>query len=127
VFGDLKQHQKMFDKWKKEFNEIRPHEALEMKTPNECYTKSDRKYWGPEMEVDYHGKMISRMVNDRGFFNWKTKRIFVGNPFSGYYVGVKECSGKWTEVWFYDLKLGEINPETLQIQGNTLDYSAYNV
>jgi hypothetical protein len=45
------------------------------------------------------------MVNDRGFFNWKTKRIFVGNPFSGYYVGIKERAGKWTEVWFEDLKL----------------------
>ena len=72
------------------------------------------------MEIDYHGKMRSRMVNDRVFFNWKTKRIFVGNPFSGYYVGVKEHSGKWTEVWFEELKLGEINPDTLQIQVNVL-------
>jgi transposase InsO family protein len=47
VFGDLKQHQKMFDRWKKEFNEVRPHEALGMKTPKECYVKSTRKYWGP--------------------------------------------------------------------------------
>ena len=116
VIGDLKRHQKMFDKWKKEFNEVRPHEALGMKTPKECYVKSERKYWGPEVEVDYHGKMKSRMVNDRGFFNWKTKRIFVGNPFSGYYVGVKEREGKWIEVWFNYLKLGEINPDTLQIQ-----------
>jgi len=119
IIGDLKQHQKMFDKWKKEFNEVRPHEALGMKTPKECYVKSERKYWGPEVEVDYHGKMKSRMVNDRGFYNWKTKRIFVGNPFSGYYVGVKECEGKWIEVWFNYLKLGEINPDTLQIQVNT--------
>ena len=119
VIGDLKQHQKIFDKWKKEFNEVRPHEALGMKTPKECYVKSERKYWGPELEVDYHNKMKSRMVNDRGFFNWKTKRIFVGNPFSGYYVGVKEREGKWIEVWFNYLKLGEINPDTLQIQVNT--------
>jgi hypothetical protein len=116
VFGDLKHHQRMFDKWKKEFNEVRPHEALGMKTPSEIYVKSDRKYCGPEVEVDYHGKMISRMVNDRGYFNLKTKRIFVGNPFSGYYVGVKERTDKWTEVWFGELKLGEINPETLQIK-----------
>jgi hypothetical protein len=127
VFGDLKQHQKMFDKWRKEFNEVRPHEALGMTTPAECYVKSESKYWGPEVEVDYHGKMKSRMVNDRGFFNWKTKRIFVGNPFSGYYVGVKESPGKWIEVWFYDLKLGEINPDTLQIQVNALESNEVKV
>ena len=80
-----------------------------MKTPKECYEKSLRKYRGPEVEIDYHGKM----VNDRGFFSWKAKRIFVGNPFSGYYVGVKERTGKWTEVWLEKLKLGEINPDTV--------------
>jgi hypothetical protein len=125
VFGDLKQHQKMFAKWKKEFNEVRPHEALGMKTPKECYKKSERRYFGPDVEIDYHGKMKSRMVNDRGFFNWKTKRIFVGNPFSGYYVGVKERSGKRTEVWFEDLKLGEIDPDTLQIMINMTDCTAW--
>jgi len=116
VFGDLKDYQKMFDKWKKEFNEVRPHEALGMKRPKDIYEKSERKYWGPDVEVDYHGKMRSRMVNDRGFFNWKTKRIFVGNPFSGYYVGVKEKTDQWTEVWFSDIKLGDIDPDTLQIK-----------
>ena len=55
----------------------------------------------------------------------KTKRIFVGNPFSGYYVGVKERSGKWTEVWFEELKLGEINHDTFQIQVNMLDCTAW--
>ena len=66
VYGDLKQHQKMFEKWRNEFNEVRPHEALGMKTPKECYTKSERKYFGPDVEIDYHGKTKSRMVNDRG-------------------------------------------------------------
>ena len=49
----------------------------------------------------------------------------MGNPFSGYYVGVKERAGKWTEVWFEELKLGEINPDTLQIQVNVLGCNAW--
>jgi transposase InsO family protein len=69
VAGDLKLHRKMFDRWKKEFNEVRPHEALGMKTPKEYYAKSKKKYWGSDVEVDYQGRMKSRMVNDRGFFN----------------------------------------------------------
>jgi transposase InsO family protein len=120
IHGDLKLHQKMFDKWRKEFNEVRPHESLGMKTPSEVYIKSERKYWGPDVEIDYQGKMKSRTVNDRGFFNWKLKRIFVGNPFAGYIVGVKERVNKWPEVWFCDMKLGEINPDTLQIEVNML-------
>jgi hypothetical protein len=42
--------------------------------------------------------MKSRMVNDRGFFNYHRHRIFVGNPFSGYNVEIKEIAGKRAEV-----------------------------
>jgi hypothetical protein len=37
--------------------------------------------------------MKVRMVNDRGFFNLRQRRIFMGNPFAGYYVGIKEAAG----------------------------------
>jgi transposase InsO family protein len=120
IDGDLRLHQKKFDKWRKEFNEVRPHEALGMKTPKEVYIKSERKYICSEIEIEYEGRMKSRMVNDRGFFNYHRQRIFVGNPFSGYNVGIKESVGKRTEVWFDNIKLGEINPDTLQIEVNML-------
>jgi len=120
IDGDLRLHQKMFDKWRKEFNEVRPHEALGMKTPKEVYRKSERKYIGSEIEIEYSGRMKSRMVNDRGFINYHRQRIFVGNPFSGYNVGIKERVGKRAEVWFDNIKLGEINPDTLQIEVNML-------
>jgi len=118
LYGDLRQHQKLFDKWRKEFNEVRPHEALGMKTPKEVYTKSERKYSGEEIEIEYEGRMRSRMVNGRGYFHWKNQHVFVGNPFSGYNVGIKERAKKWSEVWFDNFKLGEINPNTLQIDSD---------
>jgi transposase InsO family protein len=37
ISGDMKAHQQEFDRWRKEFNEVRPHEALGMKTPEEAY------------------------------------------------------------------------------------------
>ena len=119
IQGDLREHQKV-DKWRKEFNEVRPHEALGMKTPKELYKKSPRKYYEDEAEIVYTGRMRGRKVNDRGFFNYYNQRIFVGNPFSGYYVGVKELPGKCTEVWFDNFKLGEINPDTLHIETDML-------
>ena len=116
IHGDLLLHQKTFDKWRKEFNEVRPHEAIGMKTPKELYIKSERRYYEDGFEIVYDGRMRARKVNDRGFFNYQLKRIFVGNPFAGYYVGIKERAGKRTEVWFDNFKLGEINPDTLHIE-----------
>ena len=116
IYGDLRLHQRMFDKWRKEFNEVRPHEALGMKTPKDYYTKSERKYISEETEIEYNGRMKSRIVNDRGYFNYYQQRVFVGNPFAGYNVGIKERINKPVEVWFDSFKLGEINSHTLQIQ-----------
>ena len=36
--------QKKFDEFRKEYNEVRPHEALVMKTPNEVHKESKREY-----------------------------------------------------------------------------------
>ena len=116
INGDLMLHRKMFERWRKEYNEVRPHEGLKMRTPKEGYVKSERRYEGGEVEIEYGGRMRSRMVNDRGFCNYRRQRIFVGNPFAGYNVGIKERGGKRTEVWFDNFKLGEINPDTLQIE-----------
>jgi transposase InsO family protein len=122
IHGDLKQHQKMFDKWRKEFNEVRPHEALGMKTPVEVFVKSFRKYYTDEIEIEYGGRMRSRTVNDRGFFNWQCQRIFIGNPFAGYNIGIKLRAAQPPEVWFDYFKLGVINLIALQVEPDDVKY-----
>ena len=112
IDGSLNEHQKVFDKWRKEFIEVRPHEALGMKVPADVYVKSEKKYLGEYVEMKYGRGFKVRMVNDRGFINLKQKRIFIGNPFSGYHVGVKEFVDKATEVWFGDFLLGALNQNT---------------
>jgi hypothetical protein len=47
------------------------------------------------------------MVNGRGFFNLRQRRIFMGNLFAGYNVGIKEAGGEKSEIWFNDLLNGE--------------------
>jgi transposase InsO family protein len=112
IDGSLNEHQKVFDKWRQEFNEVRPHEALGMKVPSDVYKKSLRKYHGENVEMIYPRGYKVRIVNDRGFINLKQKRIFVGNPFSGYNIGIKEIIDKPVEVWFGNFLLGAINSDT---------------
>jgi hypothetical protein len=77
INGNLRDHQKEFDRWRKEFNEVRPHEGLGMKRPKEVYKKSQRLWKGKEEEQEYNGKMKVRIVNDRVFFNLRQRRIFI--------------------------------------------------
>jgi hypothetical protein len=114
INGNLKDRQKEFVGWRHGFNRIRPHEALGMTRPKEVYKKSIRRWDGKEGEQEYSGRMKVRMVNDRGFFNYCGGRIFMGNPFSGYYIGIKERRDKHAEIWFNDILMGEMDDKTGQ-------------
>lgn len=111
IDGNLNEHQRVFDKWVDEFNNIRPHEALGMKTPSKLYVPSERKYESDEVLIIYGRGYKSRMVNDRGFCNYKGRRIFIGNPFAGYNVGIREVSDI-TEIWFDDFLIGVVDKIT---------------
>jgi transposase InsO family protein len=111
IDGTLGEHQSVFEKWREDFNKVRPHEALGMKVPADIYRKSETKYPGEYMELHYGRGYKVRYVNDRGFINFKQKRIFIGNPFNGYHVGIKEGVDKPLEIWFSDMRLGTINPD----------------
>ena len=53
------QQQARFDAFISEFNDERPHEAIEMKTPAEVYTPSSRAYEGlPELEYPFHDRDV---------------------------------------------------------------------
>jgi transposase InsO family protein len=111
IDGTLNEHQNVFDKWREDFNKVRPHEALEMKVPADIYRKSENKYHGEHIELRYGRGFKVRYVNDRGFINFKQKRVFIGNPFNGYHIGIKESIDKPPEIWFSEMRLGTINPD----------------
>jgi len=116
IDGTLNEHQNVFNDWLEVFNTIRPHEALGMQVPADVYKKSDRKYSGEHIELCYGKGFLTRIVNDRGFVNLNNKRIFVGNPFTGYHVGIKEQVNKPMEIWFANILLGKINTDNWFIE-----------
>jgi transposase InsO family protein len=116
IDGTLGEHQKVFDEWVHIFNTVRPHEALEMKVPADVYVKSERKYPGEHIELYYGKGLITRYVNDRGYINFDNRRIFIGNPCSGYHVGLKMYIDAPMEIWFSNMLLGKINPNNWLIE-----------
>lgn len=50
---NLPQQQERFDDFKGEFNTVRPHQALAMKTPSDVYAPSERPLPTTPPELDY--------------------------------------------------------------------------
>lgn len=113
------QQQARFDDFVSEFNEERPHEALDMRTPGELYAPSSTPYEGlPEVEYPFHDKDI--LVTACGRICMMRKKINVSTVLAGQRLGIKEVDdGIWlVSFMHYDLGYIDLEQRTLQTIDN---------
>lgn len=104
----LKDEQLRFDQWRQEYNCVRPHRALNQKTPNDIYRKSKRFYTGNVAEFKYPKIMeVRKVCGHRGNLVWGGNRRFLSNSIKGEYVGIKQEPDEMISVWFCEMLLGE--------------------
>ncbi len=111
--GDERVYQAELDLWRDEFNTIRPHEALDMKMPEEVYRKSNRKYYGPPSEIHYPVEYQTRKVSSSGFIKYNGYPYFISSAIKDYMVGLKIVGSAELAVYFTRILLGFINLKTL--------------
>lgn len=98
--------QRALTMWRRRFNEERPHEALRMQTPAECYTRSERAFLGPQ-PPQYESSWPVRRVSAKGFIKMGGVPIFLGEGLVGQCVGLKPLD-LGHQAWFYEIDLGII-------------------
>jgi hypothetical protein len=109
------QQQARFDQFVAEFNQERPHEALQMQTPAEVYAPSARPYTGlPELSYPLHDREL--LVTACGRICMHRKRVNVSTVLAGQRVGIKEVDeGIWIVTFMhYDLGYIDLEQKTLQ-------------
>ena len=89
-FNTLEEVQESFDHWRNTYNNIRPHEGINMNCPQTRYLKSQRKYQEVLPEIIYEPDDILRKVHRNGIIEFSGKKYYVGEHFSGEYVGIRE-------------------------------------
>jgi transposase InsO family protein len=102
----LRSQQRAFDRFCKEFNHVRPHEALEMATPASVYTYSPRPYPERLGPVEYPSGLTVRMVQKHGGFYWHRHQVFLGEAFWGERIGLEPLDGRHWTVYFGERVLG---------------------
>jgi transposase InsO family protein len=113
--ANIFQQQAKFDVFIEEFNNERPHEALDMKCPAEVYTPSLRPYQGiPEPDYPFHDQTI--IVTNCGRLCLHRKKINLSTSLAGQAVGIKEVDdGIWLVSFMrYDLGYIDLEEKTLQ-------------
>lgn len=116
---NLLQQQDRFDSFIGEFNNERPHEGLNMKTPADIYSSSLKAYSGlPELEYPIHDRDI--LVTACGRICMHRKKINISTVFAGQKLGIKEVDeGIWlVSFMHYDLGYIDLEQRTLQTIDN---------
>ena len=76
-FKDILDADRGLQEWRMKYNNIRPHEALNMKCPAEVYIPSDRTYIDNIKKFEYGGQHHVIKVNSRGYVRFNGWQVYL--------------------------------------------------
>lgn len=113
----LLQQQERFDRFRECYNNERPHESLDMKTPSAVYQTSAKSFPDVLQPLTYPlcDFSLQVMSDGRVRFPLLHREIHVGDAFSHEVIGFREMdAGTWL-VMFMDMEIGYLDSETNRI------------
>lgn len=107
--------QAAFDRFRQEYNYVRPHEALGQCPPAQLYVPSPRPYPRRLPEVEYPSEFSVRQVRQNGEIKWKGKTVYLSEALVGEPVGLQPEDDRYWQLWFGPIKLGLLDGYTHQL------------
>jgi hypothetical protein len=116
VAANLRAQQRVFDRFRQEYNHDRPHEALGQKPPATAYAPSRREYPSKLLSPEYDAGWVERAVRSNGEIRWKGVKWFVSESLIGQRIGLKPVAdGIWV-MHFMSVELGVLNERRERIE-----------
>lgn len=114
--GNLRAQQRKFNSFREEYNEVRPHEAINLETPASVYQASPRQLPKKLALLQYPAHFETRYVSHNGGMRWKCDWVNVSITCAGQYVGLEEIDDGIWNVYFGPVKLGRLIEEQMRIE-----------
>jgi transposase InsO family protein len=121
-----RRQQQAFDRFRRTYNQERPHEALGQKAPATLYSPSPRPYPARVPEPEYDSGIEVRSVYPHGQFFWKGHHVFLSKVLAGERIGLEPvdqrywcvCFGDFPIAWFDSAELTTGNLPAAGINGH---------
>jgi putative transposase len=112
-----RQQQRALDDFRQEYNEVRPHEALQMQTPAAVYEPSARAFPARVPEPEYPESMVVRSVRQHGNFRWgKDKHdVFLSEVLWSERVGLLPEDDRWFTIYFAQVPIARFDSRMLRV------------
>ena len=98
--ANRREQQRVMDRFRQEYNQLRPHEALGMETPAAVYQSSPRRFPVRLPEPEYPETMLVRSVQQHGRIEWKKQEVFVSEVLWGERIGFLPVDEHLYTVYF---------------------------
>ena len=113
--ANVLQQQARFDAFVEQYNQERPHQALNMKVPGDLYVRSPRVYRGlEELTYPFHDHTV--MITNCGRICWNGRKINCSHVLAGQQVGVTQVGDHVWLVTFMQYDLGYFDDETCRLE-----------
>lgn len=114
--ADIEDAQNKFDLWRDKYNNIRPHEALGMKTPAEVYEPSQKQYTEEIQKYEYGGEHHVIKVNSWGYVRFDKWQVYLSETMIDQYIEFRPSPDGETFIACYrNFKIAEFNTDDGQL------------
>jgi putative transposase len=107
--------QRRFHRFRTEYNQERPHEALQDRTPSQLYACSPRSYSARLQIPQYPAHFEVRRVRTDGSIRWRGGLMFITMTLCSELIALEEVADGLWSVWFMAHLLGRIDLRTMKI------------
>ena len=114
-FVDLIDADKHLQEWRIKYNEVRPHEALDMKCPADVYIPSKRKYHAEIKPYEYSGLHRVLKVNYKGYLRFDRKEFYLSETMVGAELELYFIDKNFAWLCYRNYKIAEIDLATEQL------------
>jgi putative transposase len=114
--ANLQKQQRLFNRFIREYNHVRPHEGIELKTPASMYEASSRLVPKELPPLVYPAHYETRLVSKNSGIRWNHRWVAVSHTCAGLHVGLEEVDHGLWDVYLGPVKLGRLLEESFRIE-----------
>jgi transposase InsO family protein len=107
--------QRRFDAFRREYNEVRPHQAIGLQCPAQLFSLSPRSYPSRLEEIAYCDDWETRAVRGCGQMKWAGHDVRISAALIGQRIGLEPVDDGLWRIYFAHLALGLFDERRLKV------------
>ncbi len=110
--GSFRAQQKAFDNFQSEYNNVRPHESLDLNVPSSVYKPSPREFPNRLPEIEYPSHLRVEKSYPNGVISLGQTQWYISGCLRSEFIGLEEIDNDIWKVYFGPIELGILDGQT---------------